>query len=104
MTVDALAKRVGVYAAAIIAVLTLSAATVRWVTRDVQAAIEETRIEVRQARTEFRGRAAADSTRFERVMEVVELAVVALVETPGSEEQRSAVVELRKRRHVTPRQ
>lgn len=103
MTVDALAKRVGVYAAAIIAVLTLSAATVRWVTHDVQDAIEETRAEVRQARVEFRSRAASDSTRFERVMEVVELAVVALVEDPGSAEQRSAVAELRKRRHVTPR-
>jgi hypothetical protein len=104
-------KRVALYAGAILAVAavvtlisTANASYVnRFVLREVNASLMETKNEIRAVRTEFRQRAAADSVRFERVLDIVEVAVVALVEEPGSEEQRSAVAELRKRRRVTPR-
>jgi len=108
---DKAAKRVALYAGAILAVASVVALVTtvnagyvnRYVLSDVKQSITEARNEIRAVRSEFRLRAEADSIRFERVMEVVELAVVALVEEPGSDEQRSAVTELRQRRRVTPR-
>ena len=41
-----------------------------------------------------------DSLRFERVMDITELAVVAIVEPVGSPERKVAVEQLRARRHI----
>jgi hypothetical protein len=102
---DEVARRTTLYVGAILSVITLAAivttATVRAVTNDVNIELAKTRAEVAATRNEVRVRAAADSARFERVMSVVELAVVALVEPAGSEDQKAAVVELRRRRQVT---
>jgi hypothetical protein len=102
-------KLVALYAGTVVAVgsvfamvAALNASYVNhFVLRDVKLALADTRNEIRAVREEFHIRADADSIRFERVMNVVELAVVALVEEPGSDGQRSAVMELRKMRHVT---
>lgn len=102
---DAVARRLRLYAGAILSVgavlALLTAATVRWVTKEVRAEVTQTRADLRNFIVEARAKADADSVRFERVLDVVELAVVALVEPDGSEEQKSAVAELRKRRRVT---
>jgi hypothetical protein len=86
------------YAKAVIVVATLIAGSaslfMRAVTADVQA-------EIRDVREDLRLRAAADSIRFERVVEVVEFAVIAIVEPAGSDERAAAIGELRRRRHVT---
>ena len=106
--VDSIAARLKLYAGTMLLVGTLvgilTAATVQWVTKDVRAEVMRTRADLRDFVNGQRLKAYADSARFERVLDIVELAVVALVEPEGSTEQRSAVAELRRRRYVTPRQ
>lgn len=107
-TVDIIASRLKLYAATLLAVGALvgvaTTGAIRWVTKDVQQEVAQTRAELRAFAANQQHKAAADSSRMERVLSIVELAVVALVEPDGSEEQRSAVAELRRRRFVTPRQ
>lgn len=105
--VDSIASRMKLYAGTILAVGTVVALTaggvVRLVTKDVRDEVAQTRVELRQFIDSNERRVTADSIRFERVLEVVELAVVALVEPDGSDEQRGAVAALRSRRTITPR-
>lgn len=103
---DRIAGRMKLYLTA--AVLFVSAATavgtyaVANVTSGIHAEIADTRGDLAQLVTAQQARGALDSTRFERVMDIVELAVVAIVEPDGSAEQKRAVAELRRRRHFTP--
>lgn len=101
------ARRASLYGGALLTIGTLASATIAisagFVTREVRSTIAKTQEELAATREYFRQRAVADSVRFERIMEVVELAVVAVVEPSGTQDQRSAVAELRRRRHVTPR-
>jgi|KBSSwiStaDraftv2_1062776.scaffolds.fasta_scaffold103010_5 hypothetical protein len=96
---DRQVARVGLYARAIIgvgAVLAGSAGLfVRAVTSDVKA-------EIREVRMDLRAREVADSVRFERIVEVVEYAVIAIVEPATSEERAMAIAELKRRRRVAP--
>lgn len=102
---DALARRLRLHLATLIMVSGVvagaSALTVKALTATVRSDIAETRDELRSLAREQRARAAADSARFERTIEVVELAVVALVEPHGSPDQRDAVDKLRRRRRFT---
>jgi hypothetical protein len=104
---DGFVARVKLYASTILvlsAVVTLATGfVVREVTKEVRADVKAVRAEMTGIGHAQAERAVADSMRFERVMQVVELAVIAIVEPEGSDEQRSAVSELRRRRHVTPR-
>jgi len=106
-TVDGIAARLKLYAGTIIAVCAAVAMAaggiVNYVTKDVRDEVAQTRVELREFVLANERRVAADSARFERVLEVVELAVVALVEPDGSDEQRGAVAALRSRRTYTPR-
>ena len=101
------AERIKVWGSMVLVVSSVITLTtgfvVRAVTREVREDIKATRMEMRQITQTNRAQATADSIRFERVMEVVELAVVAIVEPVGSDDQRGAVAELRRRRHVTPK-
>lgn len=110
---DKIARRVNLYAGALLSlasacalVAVLAAQAVSKATEDLrtEAATSRARLEARleALASEHRAKSRADSIRFERTLAVVELAVVALVE-PESEDGRSAVAELRRRRHVTPR-
>jgi len=53
-------------------------------------------------RMDLRAREVADSVRFERIVEVVEYAVIAIVEPATSEERAMAIAELKRRRRVAP--
>ena len=92
-------ERAGNYARTLAAVAAVvggtTAVVVRWATADVRG-------EVADLHAEVVVRASSDSVRFERVMQVVELAVVALVEPDTSTERHAAIAELRRRRHVMP--
>lgn len=107
---DKIARRMNLYTAAVVSACALFALAgalasraVERATRTVRQEIQATRQEVQELRSTTRTRASADSARFERGMVVLELAVGAIAETQGSTEQRSALAELRRRRHVTPR-
>lgn len=106
-TIDVIAARLRSWTTAVLLAGTviggLTAASVKWVTGDVRKELAVTREELKAYAREQHFRAAADSVRFERGMDVVELAVVALVEPNGSDEQRRAVADLRKRRYYIPR-
>ena len=69
-------------------------------TAEMHAEIQNTHDDIAALAVEQHRRADSDSVRFERAMDVLELAVAAIVEPAGSLEQRSAVDELRRRRHV----
>ena len=101
-TVDSIAKRLRLWAGAIITtgalIAGITALAVKWVTRDVREEIATTRLELKTYWMREAAQAKADSIRFDRGMEVLELAVIALVEADGAEEQRRAVEELRRRR------
>ena len=103
--VDGVIQRIRLYGSTvlvIVAVVTLATGfVVREVTKDVRSDLRAVRAEVSNLSTNQNTRAGADSARFERVMQVVELAVIAIVEPDGSEEQRGAVYELRRKRRVT---
>lgn len=102
---DAIARRLRLHLATLMmvsgVVAAASALTVKALTATVRSDIASTRAEIRALALEQRARAAADSARFERTIEVVELAVVALVEPQGSPDQRDAVDKLRRRRRFT---
>jgi len=102
-TVDVIASRLRNWTTALVLAGTvvggLTAASVRWVTGDVRRDLAVTRSELQNYTRAQHERADADSVRFERAMGIVELAVIALVEPNGSEEQRRAVADLRARRH-----
>jgi len=96
---DKQVARVGSYARMVLAVAAVvmgaSSLFVNAVTSDVKA-------EIRQVRDDLRSRAVADSARFERIVEVVEFAVIAIVEPAGSPERTTAIAELKRRRRVAP--
>lgn len=104
---DRFVERVKLYAGTLVIVgglvAGMSAVLVRSITAQVSTQVEATGSEFRRFAAEQRALALRDSVRFERVMDVIETAVVAIVEEPGSEQQRSAIAELRRRRHVIPR-
>lgn len=105
--VDALASRVKLYSGTIMAfgavVAVMTAAAVKFVTAEVSSEVRATRVELHQYQAMQVAKSVQDSARFERVMEVVELAVVALVEPHGSSDQRRAVANLRSKRHLSLR-
>lgn len=106
-TVDTIASRLKLWTTAVIAVggvvAFATAGAVKWVTRDVHEEIAQTRQELREYIRYEQVRATADSVRLENGLDIVELAVVALVEPAGSQEQRNALVALRARRHYVPK-
>jgi hypothetical protein len=103
---DKWVARIKLYAGTIVVVgalvAGLSAVMVSSITAKVSAEQQQTRETLQSFIKTQRDIAGRDSVRFERVMAVVELAVVAIVEPIGSDEQVGAVAELRRRRHVTP--
>jgi len=103
---DNIAMRVRNFSVAIIAagtvIATITGFAVKGITAGVRADVQSLHEEIRSIGIAQERRAFADSARFERAMDVLELAVVAIVEPDGSNEQRDAVAELRRRRHVTP--
>lgn len=103
--VDSFVERVKLYGSTILIMAAVVAMAtgfvVREVTKDVRSDLRGLRAEVSNLSTNQNWRAGADSIRFERVMQVVELAVIAIVEPDGSDEQRSAITELRRKRRVT---
>ena len=96
-----LAKQVGVVASAALAVMALSGAFWMWATASLRASVVE----------EMRTRFAADSSlsirgqetdaRINRLADIVEVAVVAIAEPPGSAERARALADLRGMRRVT---
>lgn len=104
---DGVVARVKLYAGAAITVVSLvgmlTTAAVKYVTGPVHREVVAARTELHKYVQEQKDRQAVDSLRFERVMYVVELAVVALIEPEGSTDQRRAVMDLRSLRRVTPR-
>jgi hypothetical protein len=87
-------------------VVAVGSATIGWIIRkstmDVRQHIAETSAGLERLERTQRNTAVQDSIRFERVMDVVEIAVVAIIEPDGSAEQKSAIEDLRHRRHVVP--
>lgn len=104
---DAIARRIWLHLSTLVLlagiVSTVSAFAVRAMTRTVRQDIAEMRVELQSLSSLQRERAVADSARFVRLVEVVELATAALAEPEGSLEQRSAIAEIRRRRHVLSR-
>ena len=92
---DHIARRLRLYASTIVLVgvtmATVVSGVVLWATRDVRAQISA-----------LNSRVAADSVRFERAMDVLELTAIALVEPDGSREQMDAIDQLRHRRRFGP--
>lgn len=70
-----------------------------WIAHAITADVKG---DVTALRYDFRQKAALDSVRFERMIEVVELAVIAVVEPDSSAARAEAIGELRRRRRVTP--
>lgn len=108
--IDAFARRLNLYTAAIVSVGmliaiggALAARAFEKGTARIQADLQSTNTRVEKLETSLRAQARSDSLRFERSFALQELAVAALIEPIGSTDQRSAVAELRRRRHVTPR-
>lgn len=69
---------------------------VQFVTNDVKKDIQAIRTDLRDFAANTHAREVADSVRFERVLGIVELAVVAIVEPSNSPERSEAVAELRR--------
>ena len=69
-------------------------------TSDVRTALSNTHDDLARLAYQQDARAEVDSLRFERAMEVLELAVVAIVEPDGSVDQKGAIDELKRRRHI----
>jgi len=112
---ETVAGRAKLYAGTIVvvsaAITIIGGAAIRYATSDVSAEIRDNHAELTKVHQELVAfssqvttKAVVDSVRFERVMDIVELAVIALVEPTGSRTQRAAVEALRTRRHVTPRE
>jgi hypothetical protein len=99
--IDRFVRRLAIYAGAALAVTSLTALTIRVSQREIRSSIDDVHDDVTQLRYEVHARSVMDSVRFERTIEVVELVAAALVEPDGSNEQKEAVTELRRRRHIT---
>jgi hypothetical protein len=109
---DAIARRLRLHLATLILLASVvtgaSALVVKSVTASIRSDLSRNRDEVQSLGRELRDLAAAqrertsaDSVRFERTLDVVGLAVVAVVEPDGSPAQRRAVEELKRRRRIT---
>jgi hypothetical protein len=94
-TLDQIASRLRAYFIAIATVGVVVGTATSWI---VFASTEKVRDEVEHVKVLVVARAYSDSVRFERVIEIVELSVVALVEKPGSAEQLAALAALRSHR------
>lgn len=103
---DTVVKRVRMYVETIVLVggVTLAVSTfmARTITASVKSEIADVRADVAHMRHEQQAQAVTDSIRFQKLAEVVELVAAGVAEPPGSDEQRNAVVELRRLRHVAP--
>lgn len=75
-------------------------AFIRYATADIRAQHREMLREIGEVRADVLRRTEQDSARFERTMEIVQLAVVAIVEPPNSIARRGAIADLRARRRV----
>jgi hypothetical protein len=106
LPLDDLARRVRLWLGLAVFLVTTVAAAGTWavskMTSDVREQLLDTHADLVALTAAQAARAAADSIRFERAMEVLELAVGAIVEPDGSTEQKQAIAELRRRRHVAP--
>jgi uncharacterized iron-regulated membrane protein len=109
---DAIARRLRLHLATLVLLATVvtgsSALVVKSITGTIRDDIRKNRDEVSRLRDEqhdlaaaMRERTQADSVRFEKTLDVVGLAVVAVVEPDGSPAQRRAIDELRRRRRIT---
>ena len=107
-TLDHVTKRIRLYvstfilAASVIGALT--AFTVRQITSHVREDLQQLDHRILEISRVQHNYNFSDSIRFERAMDVLELAVAAIVESDGSPEKQGAVVELRRRRHIVPRE
>ena len=112
-TVDIFVRRTRLWLGTLIALLVTAGAAGGWVVKKVtdenhalaeqmKASISDTHDDLVALSQLTAMRAQTDSLRFERAMNVLELAVGAIVEPDGSAEQKNAIAELRRRRHVTP--
>lgn len=111
--IDTFVRRTRLWIGTLIMLLMATAAAGGWVVKKATDQNQQLAAEVRKSVADTHDdlvalasltaeRAETDSLRFERAMTVLELAVGAIVEPDGSPEQRSAIAELRRRRHVTP--
>ena len=104
--IDTFIRRTRLWLGAAMLLISVSAGAGAWVvgkvTADVRRSIADTHDDLVQLAAIQAARAQTDSLRFERAMEVLNLAVGAIVEAPGTPEQRGAVEQLRRLRHFTP--
>jgi len=82
----------------------LTAAAINGATRDVRDNLRTLNANLESQRQVARSYAVMDSVRYERAMDILELAVTAIVAPDGSPEQKSALDELKSRRHVVTRE
>jgi len=110
---DAIARRLRLHLATLsllgVVVSGAAALTMKAITKDAFEKVAAVRQDIASVRSEVamlaalqRSREVADSTRYQKTLDIVGLAVQALVEPAGSEEQRAALSELRRRRRVIP--
>lgn len=104
---DEAAKRIRLYVSTVVvsfgAMGALIVFVINGITADVHEDIKALDYKFTQAQERIREAQVADSIRFERGVDVLELAVTAIVEPSGSAEQRAALNELQRRRRVIPR-
>jgi len=94
---------VGTMVLVVAAISGLTAAAINGATHDVRESLHSLNVNIESERAIAREYAVIDSVRYERAMDVLELAVTAIVAPDGSPEQKSALDELKSRRHVVPR-
>lgn len=95
-TLDKVVSKVKLYITTLLLVGGISSGLTTWL---VFKATSGVRAEVASLQDE----AKRGNDRFDRMADIVELAVVALVEPPGSPEREKALSELRARRRITTR-
>lgn len=104
---DKIATRLKLWTSAIILVCAIvaaaTAACIKWITQDVHNEIAQTRQELQEYIRLQHVQSQADSMRIEAGLDIIQLAVVAIVEPSGSDEQRVALSQLRARRSYIPK-
>ena len=103
--VDVAAHRIKLWVTALLVVVAIASGVgslvANAVTRDVRAGVLANRDYIAAVQNQMLRRSAADSVARDRMVRVIELAVVVLVEDDGSPERAAARRELRKLRTVT---